>query len=143
MHDPDELRQAALARFPWARRIIIDDFEFSQDDCRRNGPTCLVSKELRSGEVVSLWKDQLHHHPFNPQDADTILIAHAAAAEMQCYQALGWPAPAHVIDTYAESRNHFNIAVSKHDPRTNLCGLFAALSGFGVTPTRNHNGEKD
>ena len=119
----DELQQAALAKFPWARCIIVDDVEFSQDDCRRNNPICLVSKELRRGEVVSLWKNQLSHHPFRPQDADTILIAHSAAAEMQCYLALGWAVPAHVIDTYAESRSHFNIAVSKNDPRTNHCGL--------------------
>jgi DNA polymerase family A len=138
----DLLRSAALDLFSWARRIIVDDFEFTQNANKCNDPICFVTKELRSGECVKLWRDQLDRHPFSPQDKDTILIAHAASAEMQCYLALGWPVPAHIIDTYAESRNHFNIAVSKNDARTNHCRLFDALAGFGIAPTRNRTTEE-
>jgi DNA polymerase family A len=140
---PDDVRLAALSRFPWARQLVVDDFEFNQDANLHPNPTCLVTKELRSSTTVRLWRDEFgSRHPFGTDAKDTVLISHSASAEMGCYLALGWKPAARIYDTFVEARCHTNIATSKHDDRTQHCGLLDALAYFGIPVSRNRTDEE-
>jgi len=89
---------------------------------------CLVASELTSGTTIRLWQDELHampHPPF-PVDESALCVAYMASAEMACFQALGWPPPANVLDLYAEFRNLTN---GMRLPAGN--GLIGALAYFG------------
>ena len=46
------------------------------------------------------------------------------------------------FDTFVETRNHTNIATSKHDERTERCGLLDALAYFGISLSRNRTTEE-
>ena len=41
--------------------------------------------------------------PF-PIDADTVLIAYYASAELGCFKALNWPPPVYILDLFTEFR---------------------------------------
>ena len=112
-----------LAALP-LRHIVLEDFEFHPDDNLNPVPICHVARELRSGAVVRHWKNADH--------SDTLVVAHAATAEVGCYLALNWQMPAHVFDTYAEFRSLTNTAISKHDARRQSASLLAALQHFGL-----------
>ena len=64
---------------------------------------CGVAVNLRSGEVLRRWRDEMDSRPFFPTGPGHVLIAHNAQAEMEAHLSLGWPLPAFVIDTMAEN----------------------------------------
>jgi len=84
--------------------VWLLDFEFYQPEGERPHPLCLVAKELWSGRVIRMWRDDLLRYmqcPFRT-DAFCLSVAFYASAEMGCFLALGWPMPKNLIDLYAE-----------------------------------------
>jgi DNA polymerase I len=87
--------------------VWCEDFEFMAGPGENPVPLCLVAQELRSGREVRLWQDELHEPPY-PLGPEALHVAYYASAEIGCHLALGWPAPARVLDLYAEFRRHTN-----------------------------------
>ncbi len=92
------------------RHVWAVDFEFMASPGERPAPVCLVARELRSGELLKVWRDELRRMrvPPYPTGADALFIAYFASAEFGCHQALGWPMPERVLDLYTEHRARFN-----------------------------------
>jgi len=107
--------------------IWIVDFEFIADRGERPDPVCLVAWELRSGQELRLWRDQLGSTPPYPTDASSLFVAYYASAELGCHLALGWPIPARILDLFAEFRNRTN---GLETPAG--AGLLGALLHFGL-----------
>jgi len=65
----------------------------------------MYAREERSGATISLWRDELLRLPRAPFDTgpDSVMVAFASNAELQCFLALGWPFPTHVLDPYVEN----------------------------------------
>jgi hypothetical protein len=111
------------------REIWAVDFEYRCPSGHRPFVVCMVARELRSGRVIRLWRDdllKLDRAPF-ATDRSSLVIAYYAAAEMSCFLALGWPLPVNVIDLFAE----FRCAVNG---RPGACdhSLVGALMHFGL-----------
>ena len=86
--------------------VWLVDTEFRQPPGERPEPLCLVARELRSGRLMRLWKDELRHcaqAPFNTGPS-ALFVAYLASAELGCFRELGWPIPHNVLDLYAEFR---------------------------------------
>src|SRR6266498_577535 len=96
-----------LDRLPY-RQVWVVDTEYHQDADRRPVPVCLVGREVRSGELVRLWSDQLGRIPPFPFDDQTLIVTYAAWAECGFFLRCGWPMPPHVLDLAAEFRNLTN-----------------------------------
>jgi len=87
----------------------------------------MVAKELRSGRVWRLWQDQFGSTPPFPVTDDALFVAFYASAELGCFQALGWPKPANILDLYVEFRNRTNGLTTPAGS-----GLVGALTYFGL-----------
>jgi hypothetical protein len=89
------------------REVWAADFEFnSASDGDRPRPVCMVAKELRSQREIRLWREdliRLRAAPFDTGPA-ALFVAYFASAEMNCFLALGWPLPVHVLDLFCEHR---------------------------------------
>ena len=88
---------------------------------------CVVARELRSGRVVRQWRDEFTARPSYRTDDKSLFIAYFASAEVGCHLALGWPAPEHVLDLFAEFRNLTNGAETP-----NGSSLLGALTYFNL-----------
>ncbi len=109
--------------------MFLVDFEFSAPPGEPPSPICLVARELRTGQTIRLWEDELsrlEESPYPIGDA-TLFVAYYASAELGCHEALGWPVPARVLDLFAEFRNLTN---GLPTPCGN--GLLGALASFGL-----------
>ncbi len=110
------------------RQVWAVDFEFIARPGERPEPVCLVARELRSGEMVRLWQDELRRPapPF-PVDKAALFVAYFASAELGCFKALGWHMPARILDLYAEYRVQTNGLATP-------CGrgLLGALKAHGI-----------
>ena len=117
-----------LARLPY-REIWAVDFEFVAADGERPVPVCMVARELRSGRLLRLWRDELQALRRPPFDvgADTLFVAYYASAELGCFLALGWPMPARILDLFAEFR-----AATNGLPTPCGAGLLGALQWHGL-----------
>jgi hypothetical protein len=119
-----------LSELPFSK-IWAVDFEFH--DHGRPGsqqfPVCMVAKELRSGQIVRAWRDELEDMDAPPFDMgpDCLYVAYLASAELHCHLALRWPLPENVVDCYVEFRVLTN---GKTTPRGR--GLLGALSWFNL-----------
>jgi DNA polymerase-1 len=113
------------------REVVLADFEFIPDGERITRVVCLVAHLLKSGTTIRLWKDQFGPTPPYPIGDDTLFVAFAATAEVGCHLALGWPAPARVLDLYTEYLARINMFREKgtEPPAANL---LAALTAFGL-----------
>jgi hypothetical protein len=109
------------------KEIVTCDFEFGSDEGDRPRPVCLVAHELRSGRKHRLWRDQFGLLPPFPTGPDTLFVAYYASAEIGCFLALGWPAPAFVLDLYAEFRCWTN-----GKPTLSTWSLAGAMIHFGL-----------
>ena len=93
----------------YSKGIHLVDFEYHPLGCREgNQPlaVCMVVREWPSGLTRRYWQDelaQMTHAPF-PTDGDALCVAYFASAEMDCFAALGWPAPVNLLDLFAEFR---------------------------------------
>lgn len=106
--------------------VWLVDCEFCQPDGEQPRPLCMVAKELRSNRVVRVRLEEGRNAPPLPFGPDDLLVAYLSSAELSCFLALGWELPDHVLDLYAEFRNHTNglTVVGGH-------GLSAAMRYFG------------
>jgi hypothetical protein len=119
------------------KQILAVDFEFNfgghdtLEAAGRSGerprPVCMVAKELRSGRMWKLWRDEFGPRPPFPTGADTLLVAYYASAELGCFKALGWPAPVYLLDLFTEFRARTNGYTLP-----NGAGLLGALTYFGI-----------
>ena len=105
------------------------DFEYESGPGENPRPICMVAKELYSGHEVRMWRDDLGRCTSAPfgVGANSLFVCFYAPAEMGCFRALGWDAPAHVLDLFAEFRNLTN---GRKTPSGN--GLLGALAYFGL-----------
>lgn len=89
------------------REIWIADFEFQTGAGERPVPVCLVARELRSGQLLRLWQDDLSRLSTCPYSVgrDALFVAYFASAELGCHRALGWPDPINICDLYVEFSN--------------------------------------
>jgi hypothetical protein len=70
----------------------------------------MCARELRSGRELNIWGDELRRRstaPFNI-GTDSVFVSYAAAAEMGCFQKLGWRPPVNILDLFAEHRVETN-----------------------------------
>ncbi len=96
-----DLRAAVPFRAAWCA-----DFEFNGGAGERPVPVCMVARELFTGRLIRVWRDDLlglNRAPFDT-GAGTVVIAYAAQAEMACFLTLGWLLPVNVLDLFAEHR---------------------------------------
>jgi len=111
------------------KNIIAIDFEFSGPAGERPYVVCLVAKNLNTGERWRYFRKALltMKAPPYPHDSTSLVVAYYASAEMNCYLALGWPLPAHVLDLFTEFRCLTN------GIKLNFgAGLLGALNYFGL-----------
>src|ERR1700732_3714051 len=71
------------------------DFEFSAPPGERPTPVCLVAQAIGPGRRGRIWQDELQRLKCPPYsiEADSLVIAYYASADINCHLALGWPAP--------------------------------------------------
>jgi hypothetical protein len=93
-------------------------------------PVCLVAHELRSGQTLRLWQNQLGDTPPYSVGADSLFFAYNAMAELGFHLALRWDLPIRVLDLYFEFR-HRTSGLDGWPPRRPR-KLLDALSFFGL-----------
>lgn len=111
------------------KNIIFLDFEFYAPPGNRPLPICMVAKNIITGDVYRLLKDELatlKRPPF-PMDESTLLCAYYASAEFGCFMQLGWGQPPNILDLFAEFKNITN------GLRQSRAGLLDALSWYGIS----------
>jgi hypothetical protein len=89
----------------------------------------MVARELRSGQLIRVWQDELRAMrtpPFST-GADSLYVAYYAPAELGCHLALGWPMPERILDLYVEFR-----ALTNGCPPKGGAGLLGALAHHGL-----------
>jgi DNA polymerase I len=123
-------------------QIWAVDTEFIANAGERPDPVCLVARELRSGQVIRIWRDELltMSEPPYPTGPDSLFITYYASAELGCHLALGWRMPDRVLDLYVEFRNATNGLFPRHG--NSLLGALAyygldAMSGAEKTEMRD------
>ncbi|WP_328667619.1 DNA polymerase [Streptomyces sp. NBC_00322] len=104
------------------------DFEFISEPGSRPVPVCMVAKELISGRLLRLWRDDLPTTPPFDTGPNSLFVAYMAAAEISCFLELGWPVPERVLDLYVEFR-----AKTNGQTLSEGRGLLGALSYHGIT----------
>ena len=109
------------------REIWLHDFEYVSQPGDHPDVVCLVAHELRSGQTLRLWRDQLGASPPYPTDDGALFVNFVANAECACHLALGWPLPAKVLDLNPVFRNLTN---GRYTPDGK--GLLGALHYFGL-----------
>lgn len=120
-----------MERLPF-KEIWAADFEFGTPVGGRPEPVCLVARELRSGRLLRLWRDELPSRPPFDIGPNSLFISYAAAAELSCFLVLGWPMPARILDLYVEfcaSTNGLVLPSIGRSRRSLLC----ALSWYGIS----------
>lgn len=63
------------------------EFEFGGRDGNLPRPVCMAAKELRSGKIWRLWRDEFGGPPF-PIGVDTLFVSFTASAELGCFKVL-------------------------------------------------------
>jgi hypothetical protein len=107
--------------------IWVADFEFISKPGHRPDVVCLAARELRSGRTIRLWRDELGADPPYRIDRKALFVCFATTAECACHLALGWPAPANVLDlspVFRCSVNGRELPAGK--------GLLGALAYYGL-----------
>ncbi len=92
------------------QRFYAIDFEYFGSDGKIPSVVCMVTQDLRSGEVHRYWQDDLQQMKTPPFEMgeDIALVSYFAPAEVQSMLALGWDIDGSVIDLYAEFRCQTN-----------------------------------
>ena len=135
----------------WRRRyqsIWHADFEYREDANHLPIPVCLHAHDEVSGKTLSLWRDELLASTRLPFDSgpDSVMVAYASNAELQCFLSLGLPFPTNVLDPYVETIVAINGNTAVWPPadeknRKGRPGLLDALKLHGL-PARPQE-EKD
>ena len=108
--------------------IWLIDFEFVAKPGERPDVLCMVARELGSGHLIRLWKDELPTTPPFRTDGGALFVAYFSSAEWGCFLQLGWDVPQRVLDLYAEFRTETNGL-----PLPTGRGLLGAMSYHGLT----------
>ena len=105
------------------------DAEYSCHPGCQPEPICVVARELRSGRELRLWQDELSTLSAAPfrTDERALFVSYAAPAEFSVFHALGWPAPARVLDLFVEFR-----AITNGLSTPSGAGLLGALVYHGL-----------
>jgi len=105
------------------------DAEYSCHPGCQPEPICVVARELRSGRELRLWQDELATLSAAPFRIDerALFVSYAAPAEFSVFHALGWPAPARVLDLFVEFR-----AITNGLSTPSGAGLLGALVYHGL-----------
>jgi DNA polymerase-1 len=106
------------------------DTEYSVAAGCRPTPICVVAREVGSRRELRLWHDELAHlkaPPFRIDDR-VLFVSYAAPAEFSVFHALGWPAPARVLDLFVEFR-----ALTNGLDTPSGAGLLGALVYHGLS----------
>jgi DNA polymerase-1 len=90
-------------------------------------PVCVCAKDLLSNESWELWLGEFPKQVPFPLDETTLFVAFNASAEVRTFMALGWPAPARILDLFAEFCDHRN----GRDGETGR-SLLSALTHYGL-----------
>jgi DNA polymerase-1 len=112
--------------------IYLVDFEFYPARGREGNwpvPVCMVVREWPSGHTRRYWQDEIYNMtsaPF-PTGSGALCVAYYASAEMDCFQALEWPLPTHVLDLFTEFR-----CLTNGLPLAHGNGLLGALMHYGL-----------
>lgn len=87
--------------------VWLCDFEFQAPNGERPEPVCMVAQEVRSGQIIKFWREELRQLPQSPFPVNehSLFVAYYATAELGCFKSLGWPMPCRVLDLYVEFRN--------------------------------------
>ena len=107
--------------------VWLHDFEFVARPGERPDVVCLAAHELRSGQTLRLWRDQLGPDPPYRTDKRVLFISFVANAECACHLALGWRLPAKVLDLSPVFRNITNGCLTPEGK-----GLIGALRWYGL-----------
>ena len=99
---------SGVSSIDWRQRfraIWHVDFEFREDANHLPVPVCMYAHEEHSGATISLWRDELLRLTEAPFDTgpDSVTVAFASNAELQCFLNLGWRFPTNVLDPYVEN----------------------------------------
>jgi hypothetical protein len=105
--------------------IWLVDFEFDAPPGERQSVACLVALELKSGQLIRLWQNQLGPTPPYAVGPNSLFVAYYASAEVGCHLSLGWERPANVLDLFTEHRTLTNGLGGG-------AGLLDALVRFGL-----------
>ena len=108
-------------------QIWVVDFEFVARPGERPEPVCLVAYELHGGRQIKLWRHEFGPMPPYGIGADSLFVAFYASAELGCHRALGWPAPARILDLFTEFR-----VLTNGGPTVAGSNLLGALIHFGL-----------
>ena len=111
------------------RKIYAIDFEFYGKDGEIPQIVCMVTQDLRFGEVNRYWREDLYKMKTPPFETggDIALVSYFAPAEMQSMLALGWDVDVSVIDLFAEFRCQTN-----GNPNVGRESLINALQFYGL-----------
>jgi hypothetical protein len=113
-----------LQRF---EQVWLHDFEFCEQSDKRPDVVCLAAYELRSGQTVRLWRDELTNGTAPYRTDDRVLFVNFVGnAELACHLALDFPLPRNVLDLNPAFRNIVN---GRHTPEGR--GLLGALAYYG------------
>ncbi len=119
----------SLDRLEAFEEVWAVDAEYSTAAGCRPVPICVVARELRSGREWWLWQDELAAMKVPPFRVDerVLFVSYAAPAEFSVFHALGWPAPARVLDLFVEFR-----ALTNGLSTPSGAGLLGALVYHGL-----------
>lgn len=84
--------------------IWVLDFEFIAPPGARQEPVCLVAREIITGRLIRLFREDLNGTPPFQTGRGALFVAYFSSAEWGCFAALGWPMPERVLDLYVEFR---------------------------------------
>lgn len=107
--------------------IWLHDFEFVPKPGEHPDVVCLAARELRTGQTISLWRDELSECPPYRTDSDALTVNFVANAECACHLALNWPLPQNILDLSPAFRNLVN---GRSVPEGK--GLLGALRYYGL-----------
>ena len=107
------------------KEIWCCDFEFVAEPGCPPDVVCMVARELGSGRLIRLWRDDFKPDPPFDIGGNVLFVAYYASAEMGCFQQLGWSMPVNVLDLYTEFRCETNGLTLPHG-RGNISPAAAA-----------------
>lgn len=112
--------------------IYLVDCEFHPAHGREGNwpvPVCMVVREWPSGETWRYWQDEIYNMPSAPfpTGSGALCVAYYASAEIDCFQALEWVPPTHVLDLFTEFR-----CLTNGLPLAHGNGLLGALMHYGL-----------
>lgn len=101
--------------------VTVVDFEFEVADGDLPEPLCMVAYVLNSNlehvRTIRMWRDELLASTCPPFDIgpDTLFVAYAAWAELQCFMVLKWKFPKYIFDAHTAFLAASNLLLP-HDP---------------------------